>query len=59
MEELLIAAANMPMTDLRLKMGKHVEIIPTTRVGDIVTATFTREQYEKAAFRLRAYVKFA
>ena len=47
------------MTDLRLKMGKRVEIIPTTRVGDIVTATFTREQYEKAAFRLRAYVKFA
>ena len=59
MEELLIAAATLPMTDLRLKMGKQVEIIPTTRVGDIVTATFTREQYEKAAFRLRAYVKFA
>ena len=58
-QQLLEDAATMNITDLRLKLGKKVEMIPTFRNGESVVVIFTREQAEKAAYRLRPFLEFA
>ncbi len=58
MKSLLKAAAEKNITDLRLHLGKKVAEVPARQMGDVVVAMFTREQYEKTAHRLRAYLKF-
>jgi hypothetical protein len=59
MTALLTDAQSTNMTDLRLKLGKKVETVPVTQMGDVVVAMFSKTQFEKLTHRNRAYLKFA
>jgi hypothetical protein len=59
MTTLLNDAQTTNMIDLRLKLGKKVDTVHVTEMGDVVVAMFSKAQFEKLSFRNRAYLKFA